>query len=75
MTIEETRRMIAEQEARECAVRTWAAEFRDTPLGRVAGTILAEDDTAGDLSGGHGPDYYSGLAFAIGAIMNEVLDG
>jgi hypothetical protein len=66
--------MIAEQEARERAFRDWTARNRDTPLGRVAACILAEDDEAANLSGSHSPDYYSGLAFALGAIMDEVLD-
>lgn len=73
MSLEETRRMIAEGEARERALRNWATEFRGTPLGRVAACILAEDEEAENLSGGHGPEYYSGLAFALGAIMDEVL--
>ena len=73
MSLEETRRRTAEREARERALRDWIARSQDTPLGRVAACILAEDDEAGNLPGGYGPEYYSGLAFTLGAIMDEVL--
>jgi hypothetical protein len=72
-SLEETKRYIAEYEARERALRDWTARSQDTPLGRVAALILAEDDEAANLSGGQGPEYYSGLAFALGAITDEVL--
>ena len=62
---------MTEREARERALRDWATEFRGTPLGRVTARILAEDDS-GDYQE---PEYYAGLAFALGAIMDEVLDG
>jgi hypothetical protein len=58
-------------ESRQQALREWAAANRDTPLGRVTGRILAEDDDDG--GGSYGPEYYSGLFFALGVIMDEVL--
>lgn len=72
VTLEEAERYIAEARAREQDLRDWAAENWATPLGRVTAKLLTEDD-AGDELSGHSPDYYSGLAFALGAVMDEVL--
>lgn len=73
MSVSETERWMAEHEARERTFREWAERNQDTPLGRVASALIAEDDTAADLTGGEGPDYYSGLGFALNRAMDEVL--
>lgn len=70
--IKATERAIAEYAVRQEAMRAWAAANQDTPLGRITALLIAEDDEAEDLSGSEGPDYYSGLGFALNAIMDEV---
>jgi hypothetical protein len=67
--MDDARRHVTGREARERALRDWAAQNCGTPLGRVAARILAEDD-----SGDHQePEYYAGLRFALETVMNEVL--
>jgi hypothetical protein len=74
VSLEETRRHIAEYEVRWQALRQWASGHEAEPLGRVTAAVLAEHGEPGDLSGSQGPEFYAGLAFALEAVMDEVLD-